>query len=82
MLQQGDNGDFQNQESKPHPNAVPGPSPKGQVRVWVYGLLVLLTEPGGWLGKRNEGTKTTKPTHLIYPGISHCCPAEPGLGFS
>lgn len=46
MLQQGGNGHFQSQESKPHPDAVPGTGPKGQVGVWVYGILVLLTEPG------------------------------------
>lgn len=46
MLQQGGDGHFHNQQSKSHPDAVPGTSPKGQVRVWVYGLLVLLAEPG------------------------------------
>lgn len=70
MLQQGDDGDFQNQESKPHPNAVPGPSPKWQVCVWVYGLLVLLTEPRWWLGKRNEGSKTAKPTSYLPRDLS------------
>lgn len=35
MLQQGGDGHFQSQESKPHPNAVPGTSPKGQERVRV-----------------------------------------------
>lgn len=46
MLQQDGDGNFQSQESEAHPDAVPGTGPEGQVRVWVYGLFVFLTEPG------------------------------------
>lgn len=62
MLQHDGDGNFQSQESKPHPNAVPGTSSKGQVRIRVYGVFVFLTEPGQWHGweKRNESGKTSK----------------------
>lgn len=46
VLQYGSDGNFQSQKSKSHPNAVPGTSSKRQVCVWVYVVLVFLTEPG------------------------------------
>lgn len=66
MLQHDGDGNFQSQESKPHPNAVPGTSSKGQVHIRVYGVFVFLTEPGQWQGweKEMKAVKHQKATYL------------------
>lgn len=45
VLQQDDHSHFHDEESKPHPYAVPGASPEWQEGVGVNTLFVLFTEP-------------------------------------
>lgn len=68
MLQYDGDGNFQSQENKPHPKAVPGTSSKGQVHIRVYSVFVFLTEPGQWHGweKEMKAVKHQKATYLYY----------------
>lgn len=46
VLQDSDKSNFHVYESKPHANAVPWSTPKGQVHVRIDAVLILLAEPG------------------------------------
>ena len=46
VLQDADKSNFHVHESKSHANAIPGSITKGQIRVRINVVLVLLAEPG------------------------------------